>query len=55
MKNAAIGFIAVVVAIVILFWLLKLALRLALIAVVAAGAIALFYGVRKRIGGGGDG
>jgi len=51
MKNAAIGFIVVVLVIMAVFWLLKLAFKLALIAVVVVGAVALFYGVKDRIGG----
>jgi len=51
MKNGAIGVIVLILAVVVLFWVLKIAFKLALLAAVVVGAAALFYAVRNRIGG----
>ena len=51
MKNGAMGIVVLILAVVVLFWVLKIAFKLALLAVVAVGAVALFYAVRNRIGG----
>lgn len=51
MKTGVAGIIVAVLAIVVLFWVLKIAIKLAFIAVVAVGAVALFYAARKRLGG----
>ena len=51
MKNGLVGIVVLVVVVVVLLWVLKLALRLVVLAVLVGGAIALFYAVRNRIGG----
>lgn len=51
MKGRLAGIAVAILVIVVLFWLLKIALKLAFIAAIAVGAVALFYAVRKRIGG----
>ena len=51
MKAGVAGIVVAILAIVVLFWVLKIAVKLAFIAVIAVGAVALFYAAKKRIGG----
>jgi hypothetical protein len=50
-RNSALAIVAVLVAVMLLFWLLKLAFKLILVAAVAAVAFAGYYAIRDRIGG----
>jgi hypothetical protein len=50
-KKSAVAIVAVIVGIMVLFWLLKLAFKLILVVAVAAVALAGYYAVRDRIGG----
>jgi cobalamin synthase len=50
-RNGALAIVAVVVGVMLLFWLLKLAFKLILVAAVAAAAFAVYATVKNRIGG----
>jgi hypothetical protein len=50
-KNSVVTIIAVILGVMVLFWLLKLTFKLILVAAVAAVAFAGYYAIRDRIGG----
>jgi hypothetical protein len=50
-RNGALAIVAVILGIMVLFWLLKLTFKLVLLAAVAAAAFAVYTAVRNRIGG----
>ncbi|HMG47379.1 MAG TPA: hypothetical protein VK614_07970 [Allosphingosinicella sp.] len=50
-RNSALTIVAVILGIMVLFWLLKLTFKLVLLAAVAAAAFAVYSAVRNRIGG----
>ena len=50
-RNGAFAILAVILGIMVLFWLLKLTFKLVLLAAVAAAAFAIFTAVKNRIGG----
>jgi hypothetical protein len=50
-RNSALVIVAAIVGIMVLFWLLKLAFKLILVAAFAAVAFAGYYAIRDRIGG----
>jgi len=50
-RKSALTIVAVILGIMVLFWLLKLTFKLVLLAAVAAAAFAIYSVVRNRIGG----
>jgi hypothetical protein len=50
-RNSALTIVAVILGIMVLFWLLKLTFKLVLLAAVAAAGFAIYSAVRNRIGG----
>ena len=51
MKNKLAAFALLIVAVILGLWLLKVAIRIALLVVLVLGAAFLFTAVRDRIGG----
>jgi hypothetical protein len=51
-RNAALTVFALILGGMVLLWALKLAFKLILVAAVAFAAVAVYYHVRERIGGG---
>lgn len=50
-RKSGVVIVAVIVGVMVLFWLLKLAFKLILVVAVGAVALAAYYAVRDRIGG----
>jgi hypothetical protein len=50
-RNGALTIVAVILGVMVLFWLLKLTFKLVLLAAVVAVGFAIFSTVKNRIGG----
>ncbi len=51
-RNAALGIFGILLVAMVMLWLLKIAFKLILIAAVVFAAIAVFYHIKARFGGG---